>query len=154
MPGSSSTYCSWGYKSDDGYRYSNGSKNSYGDSFTTKDTVGAGVDFEKQEIFFTKNGRSFGKYQPTKPFCQCTNYGNYQGTFRDDKIKGKLFPVVSKTWNEVRVCANFGKDEQDVKKFRYQQGKGSKAVVRPVGKTTKAQRRTSQDSTQPCHKLK
>lgn len=51
--------CSWeanscGYHGDDGYLYrGQGKGESFGPTFTTNDTVGAGINYASQEFFFT-----------------------------------------------------------------------------------------------------
>lgn len=61
MPGWDSPYMSWGYHGDDGWRFGNDEYGEYGETFKRGDVVGAGVDFSKEEIFFTKNGSGLGK---------------------------------------------------------------------------------------------
>ncbi|KAL3159307.1 hypothetical protein ABBQ32_011261 [Trebouxia sp. C0010 RCD-2024] len=58
----------YGYHGDDGKKYSHPVANSrsinqgteYGPTYTSGDTVGAGLNLETQEIFFTKNGKLLG----------------------------------------------------------------------------------------------
>lgn len=64
MPGWSDR--SWGYHGDDGEKYhSTGIGEDYASCFTTGDTVGCGVDFNRSAAFFTKNGVSLGR-EPLK----------------------------------------------------------------------------------------
>lgn len=132
-PGSSSSCNSWGYHSDDGKYSSNGSTNNFGESFSTTDVVGAGVDFANKEICFTKNGEVSGKQQLTEYLSSPAHNYTSPGIIRDDKIKGKLFPVIGKRWDGVKICANFGRTEQDMEDFKYQPKKDRKVnFVRPV----------------------
>lgn len=57
----------YGYNGDDGRKYSHAGNNlrqnsgtEYGPTYSTGDTVGAGLNRETQEIFFTKNGKLLG----------------------------------------------------------------------------------------------
>jgi Ran-binding protein 9/10 len=54
----------WGYHGDDGGIFIHSEDGSrghlYGPKYTTGDTVGCGVDFDKGVIFFTKNGVLLG----------------------------------------------------------------------------------------------
>lgn len=64
MPGTAFTG-SYGYRGDTGHK-SDGSRalpisEEYADTFTTNDIIGAGIRFDEQEIFFTKNGHYLGK---------------------------------------------------------------------------------------------
>ncbi|URE41785.1 SPRY [Musa troglodytarum] len=52
---------SCGYHGDDGYLYrGQGKGESFGPTFTTNDTVGAGINYASQEFFFTKNAKLVG----------------------------------------------------------------------------------------------
>lgn len=66
MPGWFSPYMSWGYHGDDGDMYGNKAEIHGGHTYGKGDIVGAGVDFSKQEVFFTRNGESLGKWISTR----------------------------------------------------------------------------------------
>ena len=52
---------SFGYHGDDGDKYhGNGVGASYGPPFGAGDTVGCGIDYRSQSVFFTKNGSFLG----------------------------------------------------------------------------------------------
>lgn len=52
---------SYGYHGDDGKKFhNNGLGENYGPTFNTGDVIGAGILLEKQEIFYTKNGKYLG----------------------------------------------------------------------------------------------
>jgi hypothetical protein len=56
----SNNFSSYGYHSD-GKKYTDGTKGeNYGPTFSTGDTVGCGINYDKQEIFFTLNGHYLG----------------------------------------------------------------------------------------------
>jgi Ran-binding protein 9/10 len=53
---------SWSYHGDNGKLYSeSGEGTPYGPTYGTGDTVGCGIDFQKRELFFTKNSVHIGK---------------------------------------------------------------------------------------------
>ncbi|URE41787.1 SPRY [Musa troglodytarum] len=59
QPGWEANSC--GYHGDDGYLYrGQGKGESFGPTFTTNDTVGAGINYASQEFFFTKNAKLVG----------------------------------------------------------------------------------------------
>ncbi|KAF9670613.1 hypothetical protein SADUNF_Sadunf13G0087100 [Salix dunnii] len=67
---------SCGYHGDDGNLYhGSGTGEAFGPTFTTSDTVGAGINYASQEFFFTKNGAVVG------------------AVYKD--IKGLLLPTVA-----------------------------------------------------------
>lgn len=52
---------SWGYHGDDGNKFvGQGIGKQYGPTFTTGDTIGCCIDFEKEIAFYTKNGAELG----------------------------------------------------------------------------------------------
>ncbi|KAK9862364.1 hypothetical protein WJX84_006280 [Apatococcus fuscideae] len=52
---------SWGYHGDDGKKFGCGQEpEAFGPTFTEGDIVGAGIHLERQEMFFTKNGKRLG----------------------------------------------------------------------------------------------
>ncbi|XP_072969696.1 ran-binding protein M homolog [Typha angustifolia] len=81
---------SYGYHGDDGYLYrGHGKGEAFGPTFTTGDTVGAGINYASQEIFFTKNGKPVG-------------------TVSKD-IKGPFYPTIAVHSQNEEVTVNFGK---------------------------------------------
>ncbi|CAM6100520.1 unnamed protein product [Calypogeia fissa] len=81
---------SYGYHGDDGLLYHGhgipGEK--FGPTFTTGDTVGAGINYAAQELFFTKNGKLVGT------------------AFKE--TKGPLYPTVGMHSPNEKVEVNFG----------------------------------------------
>ncbi|KAM7515252.1 hypothetical protein LguiA_004835 [Lonicera macranthoides] len=67
---------SYGYHGDDGMLYhGQGKGEAFGPTYTTGDTVGGGINYASQELFFTKNGAVVGT------------------VYKD--VKGRLFPTVA-----------------------------------------------------------
>lgn len=59
QPGCEANSC--GYRGDDGYLYHGQDKGEpFGPTYTSDDTVGAGINYSTQEFFFTKNGELVG----------------------------------------------------------------------------------------------
>ncbi|CAN6251912.1 unnamed protein product [Urochloa humidicola] len=80
-----------GYHGDDGYLYrGQGKGESFGPKFTSGDTIGAGINYLSQEIFFTKNGSLVGAIP--KDF------------------KGPLYPTVAVHSQGEELTVNFGKE--------------------------------------------
>ena len=81
----------YGYHGDDGKKYhARGSGEAYGPRFGAGDVVGAGVDWERGSVWFTKNGRSLGT------------------AFTGPLPPGPLFPTVGLHSRGERVTVNFG----------------------------------------------
>ncbi|KAJ6975545.1 ran-binding protein M [Populus alba x Populus x berolinensis] len=81
---------SYGYHGDDGNLYRGpGTGEAFGPTFTTNDTVGAGINYASQEFFFTKNGALVG------------------AVYKD--MKGLLFPTVAVHSQNEEIEVNFGK---------------------------------------------
>jgi len=78
---------SYGYHSDDGKIFRITEKQ-YGKTFGSGDTVGIGIDFKKEEIFFTLNGE-------------------YLGLAFENVRESELFPVVGIDSNDI-ITFNFG----------------------------------------------
>ncbi len=79
----------FGYRSKDGFKLRDGPKGeSYGPTFTSTDIVGAGVDFQLMEIFFTKNGKHVG--------------------FAFQNVPGFLYPTIGLHSPGEHVSVNFG----------------------------------------------
>lgn len=79
----------YGYHGDDGYLYhSHGRGVPFGPTFHTGDTVGAGINYASQEIFFTVNGKLVGS--------------------RHKDVKCPLYPSVGLHSPNERVDVNFG----------------------------------------------
>lgn len=56
------TSASWGYHGDDGHKYSKNAGTPYSETFNTGDIIGCRVSL-KNDVVFTKNGASLGKYR-------------------------------------------------------------------------------------------
>ncbi|KAK8246900.1 hypothetical protein HDK90DRAFT_24447 [Phyllosticta capitalensis] len=109
MPGWFSPYMSWGYHGDDGDMYGNKAEIRGGHTYGKGDIVGAGVDFSKQEVFFTRNGESLGT------------------SFQGKEVKGKLFPIVGMFPCGIKIRANFGERE-----FKYPLGQEREPTLSPT----------------------
>ncbi|XP_073288222.1 ran-binding protein M homolog isoform X1 [Primulina huaijiensis] len=82
---------SYGYHGDDGLIYrGRGKGETFGPTFSTGDTVGGGINYAKQQFFFTKNGVIVGT------------------VYKD--IKGPVFPTVAVHSQSEEITVNFGKD--------------------------------------------
>lgn len=82
---------SYGYHGDDGLLYrGQGKGEAFGPTYTTGDTVGAGINYSSQEFFFTKNGAVVGT------------------VYKD--VKGPLFPTIAVHSQNEEVTVNFGKE--------------------------------------------
>lgn len=82
---------SFGYHGDDGLLYrGQGKGEAFGPTYSTGDTVGAGINYGSHEFFFTKNGQVVG-------------------TVEKD-VKGRLYPTVAVHSQYEEVIVNFGKD--------------------------------------------
>ena len=55
----------YGYNGNLGYKISNASGSSYGDSFTTDDIIGVALDLDNNKIYFSKNGTFQNSGDPT-----------------------------------------------------------------------------------------
>ena len=81
----------FGYRAKDGFKLRDGPKGeSYGPTFTSTDIVGAGVDFQLMEIFFTKNGKHIG----------------FNPAFQN--VPGFLYPTIGLHSPGEHVSVNFG----------------------------------------------
>lgn len=88
QPGWEANSC--GYHGDDGYLYhGQGKGEPFGPTYTSDDTVGAGINYSTQEFFFTKNGEIVGTV--------CKD------------IKGLLYPTIAVHGPNEEVTVNFGK---------------------------------------------
>ncbi|KAJ6841326.1 ran-binding protein 10-like [Iris pallida] len=99
QPGWEANSC--GYHGDDGYIYrGHGKGEPFGPTYTTGDTVGAGINYATQEFFFTKNGEIIG-------------------TIEKD-IKGPLYPTVAVHSPNEEVTVNFGKESfcYDIERYK------------------------------------
>lgn len=80
---------SYGYHGDDGKLYhGQGRGEPYAQGFTTGDTVGAGINYAAQEIFFTRNGKILS------------------GIYKD--VKALLYPTIGLHSPNEQVEVNFG----------------------------------------------
>ncbi|KAJ6952475.1 ran-binding protein M [Populus alba x Populus x berolinensis] len=110
QPGWETNSC--GYHGDDGNLYNGlGKGETFGPTFTTNDTVGAGINYASQEFFFTKNGAVVG------------------GVYKD--IKGPLFPTVAVHSQNEEIEVNFGQREFafDLKEYERQEAMKQKSTV-------------------------
>ncbi|GET00325.1 glucose-induced degradation complex subunit VID30 [Rhizophagus clarus] len=83
-------YRSYGYHGDDGQKFaSSGKGSSYGPTFTTGDTIGVGINFYNNTMFFTKNGI-------------------HLGTAFTDVDSNVLYPVIGMRSLRECVVVNFG----------------------------------------------
>ncbi|XP_076897367.1 ran-binding protein M homolog [Bidens hawaiensis] len=82
---------SFGYHGDDGLLYhGQGTGDTFGPTYSTGDTVGAGINYASNTLFFTKNGEVVGT------------------TEKD--LKDRLYPTVALHSQNEAVSVNFGKD--------------------------------------------
>lgn len=82
---------SYGYHGDDGLLYrGQGKGETFGPTYSTGDTVGAGINYALNQFFFTKNGQVVGT--PHKD------------------VKGRLYPTIAVHSQNEEVTVNFGKD--------------------------------------------
>lgn len=87
QPGWEANSC--GYHGDDGLLYrGHGKGEAFGPTYTSGDTVGAGINYAAQEFFFTKNGQVVGT------------------VYKD--MKGLLFPTIAVHSQNEEVDVNFG----------------------------------------------
>ncbi|GAV87328.1 SPRY domain-containing protein/CLTH domain-containing protein [Cephalotus follicularis] len=87
QPGWEANSC--GYHGDDGMLYhGHGKGEPFGPTYTTGDTVGGGINYASQEIFFTKNGQIVGKVHKD--------------------MKGPLFPTIAVHSQNEEVHVNLG----------------------------------------------
>lgn len=95
---------SYGYHGDDGLLYrGHGKGEPFGPTFTTGDTVGGGINYASQEIFFTKNGLVVGT------------------VYKD--VKSQLFPTIAVHSQHEEVAVNFGREPFlfDIKAYEAQE---------------------------------
>ncbi|CAL1363622.1 unnamed protein product [Linum trigynum] len=98
QPGWEANTC--GYHGDDGHLYhGHGKGQPFGPTFTTNDTVGAGINYGSQEFFFTKNGAIVGAVKK--------------------EITGALFPTVAVHSQNEEIEVNFGQKQFafDIKEY-------------------------------------
>ncbi|KAH8480305.1 hypothetical protein Peur_062825 [Populus x canadensis] len=110
QPGWETNSC--GYHGDDGNLYNgHGKGETFGPTFTTNDTVGAGINYASQEFFFTKNGAVVG------------------GVYKE--IKGPLFPTVAVHSQNEEIEVNFGQREFafDLKEYERQEAMKQKSTI-------------------------
>jgi hypothetical protein len=81
-----------GYHGDDGNLYNEAGWEDFGPKFSEGDTVGAGINYTAQELFFTKNGKLVG----TTPL--------------DLDFTGPLYPTIGLHSENEEVQVNFGQD--------------------------------------------
>ncbi|KAK3028102.1 hypothetical protein RJ639_039796 [Escallonia herrerae] len=121
---------SYGYHGDDGLLYrGHGKGEEFGPTFTAGDTVGGGINYASQELFFTKNGAVVGT------------------VYKD--VKGRLFPTIAvHSQNEEYVMAppllclkSFDLinviSEKGARFFLVERGRGFVSEIRPWFKLAK-----------------
>ncbi|XP_022155235.1 ran-binding protein 10 [Momordica charantia] len=103
---------SCGYHGDDGLLYRGlGKKEPFGPTYTSGDTVGAGINYTSQEFFFTKNGIIVGAVEKD--------------------MKGPLFPTIAVHSQNEEVQVNFGQKPFafDLKVFEAQERMKQQATI-------------------------
>lgn len=91
---------SWGYHGDDGKSYDGaGFVKEYGPTFTTGDTVGCCIDFQRQIVFYTKNGERLD-----------VAFTNLMFDGMDEREKDNIYPTVGLHSIGELVHINFGKE--------------------------------------------
>ncbi|KAJ4842059.1 hypothetical protein Tsubulata_037975 [Turnera subulata] len=110
QPGWEANSC--GYHGDDGHLYrGQGKGEPFGPTYTTNDTVGAGINYASQEFFFTKNGVVVGAvYKETK---------------------APLFPTVAVHSQNEEVEVNFGQRPFafDIKEYEMQESMKQQTAI-------------------------
>lgn len=109
---------SYGYHGDDGLLYrGQGKGEPFGPTFTTGDTVGGGINYASQEVFFTKNGVVVGT------------------VYKD--MKGSLFPTVAVHSQNEEVSVNFGKEPFvfDIKAYEAQERHKQQILIEKLSLT-------------------
>lgn len=106
---------SYGYHGDDGLLYrGQGKGEPFGPTFTAGDTVGGGINYASQEVFFTKNGVVVGT------------------VYKD--VKGPLFPTVAVHSQNEEVTVNFGKEPFlfDIKAYEAQERFKQQSMIEKI----------------------
>lgn len=108
LPGYCSEYgATWGFHSDDGFKYTYEDLSEkgelWGPIWGKGDTVGCGLDFAKNCIFYTKNGEFLGS--------------------AFDNVRGKFFPVVGMAV-QIKLTANFGQNPFSYDMRKYEEDRG------------------------------
>ncbi|KAM7519218.1 hypothetical protein LguiB_018180 [Lonicera macranthoides] len=106
---------SYGYHGDDGMLYhGQGKGEAFGPTYTTGDTVGGGINYASQELFFTKNGAVVGT------------------VYKD--VKGRLFPTVAVHSQNEEVRVNFGREPFlfDFKAFEEQERAKQQMMIEKI----------------------
>ncbi|CAH9082405.1 unnamed protein product [Cuscuta epithymum] len=106
---------SYGYHADDGLLYrGHGKGEAFGPTYTAGDTVGGGINYASQELFFTKNGAVVGTV--------CKD------------VKGPLFPTIAVHSQNEEVTVNFGKDPFvfDLKAYEAQERAKQEATLEKI----------------------
>jgi hypothetical protein len=100
----------WAYHGDDGKLFlERGQGVRYGDTYGTGDVVGCGVDSEKNELFFTKNGEYLGKFKYLRYLYYLIVDTNFVITGSAGSApKGRLFAVVGIGCQGAHLSINFG----------------------------------------------
>lgn len=107
----------WGYHGDDGRAFDGNSGNEqglpFGPRYTALDVIGCGIDMQRRDIFFTKNGRFIGK-----AFCNI-------------RFGIDLYPCIGLNSPGESMIVNFGSQpfEFDIEKYIKVKKKGSMMVM-------------------------
>ncbi|KAK9743286.1 hypothetical protein RND81_03G229200 [Saponaria officinalis] len=106
---------SYGYNGDDGLLYYDGpSGEPFGPTFTEGDTVGAGINYATQELFFTKNGVIVGT--------------------ASKNVKCQLFPSIGLHSKNEEVTVNFRKEPFlfDIKAYEAQERLKQQTMIEKI----------------------
>jgi hypothetical protein len=110
---------SWGYHGDDGCLFTDsGIGRLYGDTYSTGNVIGCGINFTTGTAFYTKDGTIIGQSSPPNPLASLTLTLNHWllhvgRAFQD--VKGKLYPAVCFDTGSTgcRVSVNFRGDDHN-----------------------------------------
>jgi Ran-binding protein 9/10 len=94
---------SWGYHSDDGLLYHNGTigarRQEWNLRYTTDDVIGCGISFQRRLIFYTRNGEIMDAV-----------FKNLTFNRPDEPKEDDIYPMISLRSLGEKVNVNFGKE--------------------------------------------